>query len=42
MIVRHFEVETYAWNVLPPELQRDSLADGIADELKWVREQLGK
>lgn len=34
----HFEVETYAWNVLPPELAREELADGIADELKWVQE----
>ncbi len=36
--LHHYEVETYAWNVLPSELQRDQLADGIADELKWVRE----
>lgn len=34
--VRHFEVETYAWNVLPADLQRQTLAEGIADELKWV------
>jgi len=38
----HFEVETYAWNVLPQELQRDELADGIADELKWVRKTFGR
>lgn len=38
----HFEVETYAWNVLPKELQREELADGIADELKWVRDTFGK
>ena len=36
--LHHYEVETYAWNVLPPELQREELADGIADELKWVRD----
>ncbi len=34
--VDHFEVETYAWGVLPAELQRDELADGIADELAWA------
>lgn len=34
--VRHFEVETYAWSVLPPELQDIELADGIANELCWV------
>lgn len=37
--IEHFEVETYAWNVLPPELQVPDLADGIAKELNWVREQ---
>ncbi len=26
----HFEIETYAWNVLPKSLREDSLADGIA------------
>lgn len=34
--VRHFEVETYAWNALPLEHRRDSLARGIADELIWT------
>ncbi|MFL5341299.1 MAG: metabolite traffic protein EboE [Gemmataceae bacterium] len=33
--VKHFEVETYAWGVLPPELRQPDLAAGIADELKW-------
>lgn len=40
--LHHYEVETYAWNVLPNELQRDELADGIADELAWVRATFGK
>ncbi|MFK7788566.1 MAG: metabolite traffic protein EboE [Phycisphaeraceae bacterium] len=40
--LHHYEVETYAWNVLPKELQREELADGIADELKWVRDTFGK
>ena len=39
--LHHFEVETYAWNVLPDELKREELADGIADELAWVRETFG-
>ncbi len=34
--VKHFEVETYAWTVLPRELQASDLADGIAQELDWV------
>ncbi len=37
--VQHYEVETYAWNVLPPELQVEHLADGIAQELTWFAEQ---
>jgi sugar phosphate isomerase/epimerase len=32
---RHFEVETYAWGVLPPELRQPDLASGIAEELRW-------
>jgi hypothetical protein len=32
---RHFEVETYAWGVLPPELKQPELAAGIAEELQW-------
>lgn len=33
----HFEAETYAWGVLPPELQVGELAEGIARELTWLR-----
>ena len=33
----HFEVETYAWGVLPDELQQPVLADGIAHELRWFQ-----
>jgi hypothetical protein len=36
--VKHWEVETYAWNVLPPPLQVAELSEGIARELQWVRE----
>jgi phosphoglycolate phosphatase-like HAD superfamily hydrolase len=37
--VKHWEVETYAWNVLPEELKVPDLAEGIARELQWVRQQ---
>ena len=37
----HFEVETYAWGVLPSELQRSELADGIAQEMSWLAELPG-
>lgn len=36
----HFEVETYAWNVLPESLQPERLADGIASEMTWFADQL--
>lgn len=34
---QHYEVETYAWGVLPAELKQPELAAGIAEELKWFR-----
>lgn len=34
-----FEVETYAWGVLPAELQQPDLAAGIAQELAWFQQQ---
>ncbi len=37
----HFEVETYAWTVLPRELQLSSLADGISRELQWLDQHPG-
>ncbi len=39
---RQFEVETYAWPVLPDELKTDDLARGIAKELLWMQERLDK
>ena len=35
--VEHFEVETYAWNVLPEEHRSiaGDLASGIAEEMRW-------
>jgi hypothetical protein len=38
----HFEVETYAWGVLPPELQQPDLAAGIAQEMAWFRAALSR
>ena len=35
-----FEVETYAWTVLPPHLRERDLAAGIARELAWTRDAL--
>ena len=38
--IRHFEVETYAWDVLPPELKGGTLALDIAAELRWLHDRL--
>lgn len=38
----HWEVETYAWNVLPKDMQVDSLATGIADEIRTLQNWLIK
>jgi len=40
--IHHFEVESYAWNVLPPALRSDDLAGAVARELLWVRELAAK
>jgi hypothetical protein len=40
--IHHFEIETYAWDVLPPELRAGNLAEGIARELEWVIEHFGR
>jgi hypothetical protein len=37
---RHLEVETYTWDVLPPELRRVEVSEAIARELAWVRGRL--
>lgn len=34
--LRHFEVETYAWGVLPDSLKVAELAEGIAQEMNWL------
>jgi hypothetical protein len=31
----HLEIETYTWDVLPPDLKMDSL-ESIAREYEWV------
>jgi len=36
----HWEVETYAWNVLPPDLQEATLAAGIAREIQALENWL--
>jgi sugar phosphate isomerase/epimerase len=37
---RHFEVETYTWDVLPPEHRSGSVDEAIAREILWTVERL--
>jgi hypothetical protein len=39
-IAPHLEVETYTWDVLPPELRSLPLDQAIARELQWVMARL--
>jgi hypothetical protein len=36
----HLEVETYTWDVLPEEYQREDIVTAVARELHWVMERL--
>jgi sugar phosphate isomerase/epimerase len=38
-VTRHLEIETYTWDVLPPELKLD-LLDSIEREYRWVIDHL--
>ncbi len=38
-VTDHLEVETYTWDVLPPELKMD-MDDSIIRELEWVKQNL--
>jgi sugar phosphate isomerase/epimerase len=39
-ISAHLEVETYTWDVLPPEYRSHDLSASIARELNWVKARL--
>jgi hypothetical protein len=41
-ISAHLEVETYTWDVLPPELRAMQIEEAIAREMTWVRERLAE
>lgn len=38
----HFEIETYAWSVIPPEFRRDSIVADIADEFRFFHQILAQ
>ena len=37
----HLEVETYTWDVIPPEHRPGHIDDAIARELAWTKKELG-
>ena len=37
----HFEVETYAWGVLPEAMKAENLNEGITNEVNWLQRNLG-
>lgn len=39
-ISTHLEVETYTWNVLPPQARTDNMDEAIAREIAWARDIL--
>jgi hypothetical protein len=39
-ISTHLEVETYTWDVLPPEFRDEPIVDAVARELAWVRARI--
>jgi sugar phosphate isomerase/epimerase len=38
----HFEIETYAWTVLPKSMRKRALADDIASEVLWLRKAIAE
>ncbi len=38
--VEHFEIETYTYDVLPPELRAGGVVDSIVREFDWAREAI--
>lgn len=39
-LCRHFEMETYTWEVLPKELKQREVVDQLADEYDWTLREL--
>jgi hypothetical protein len=39
---RELEIETYTWEVLPPEVRAADVADMIAEEYRWTLAELAK
>jgi hypothetical protein len=38
----HIEMETYTWEVLPPELKNRDVVDQLVAEYKWTLDRLAE
>src|SRR5207253_1954994 len=38
----HIEMETYTWEVMPPEMKNRNVVDQLADEYQWTLQRLGE
>jgi hypothetical protein len=41
-VCRELEIETYTWEVLPPEVRAADVADMIAEEYRWTLAELAQ
>jgi hypothetical protein len=41
-ICRHFEMETYTWEVLPAELRSEDVVDQLVKEYEWCLGEFGR
>jgi hypothetical protein len=39
---RHLEMETYTWDVLPPELKQRGVVDQLVEEYQWTLARLSE
>jgi hypothetical protein len=35
-LCRHFEMETYTWEVMPPELKNRNVVEQLVSEYEWT------
>jgi len=41
-LCQHFEMETYTWEVMPPDLKKRDVVDQLVAEYEWTLAQLAK
>jgi len=40
MLCSHFEMETYTWEVMPPEMKNRNVVDQLVSEYEWTLQHL--